>query len=65
MWAFVLANSPEEVEREFPELKAVTPRPSWMSADEEERIANESTYDLYADRSFGLLAEIIESRGKS
>ncbi len=65
VWAHVLAESPEEVEREFPELKAVTPRPSWMTDDEEGRIASEATYDLHADRSFGLLAEIIDRRGQA
>ncbi|MGQ0743498.1 MAG: hypothetical protein ACT4OS_04015 [Acidimicrobiales bacterium] len=62
VWAFVLAESPEEVEREFPELKVVSPRPSWMTDGEEGRIAAEATYDLQADRSFGFLAEIIDSR---
>lgn len=65
VWAFVLAESPEEVEREFPELNVVAPRPSWMNDDEEARIASEATYDLYADRSFGLLAEILDSREQS
>ena len=65
VWAFVVAESAEEVEREFPELKVTWSRPSWMSAEEEERIAREATYDLHADRSFGLLAEIIDSRGQA
>lgn len=62
VWAFVLAESPEEIEREFPELKTVTPRPSWMTDEEEDRIAIEATYDLHADRTFGLLAEILDGR---
>lgn len=65
VWAVVLAETPDEVEREFPELKAMTSRPPWMTEDEEKEIASEGIYDLYSDRSFGFLAEILYSRGQS
>jgi len=62
VWAYVRVNSAEEVEREFPELKIVLEPPAWMSEDERRTIAEQATYDLHDDRSFGLLAEILHHR---
>lgn len=62
VWAYVDAESSEEIEREFPELTVVSQPPDWMSADEQADIAEHATYDLHEDRSFGLLAEIQDNR---
>jgi hypothetical protein len=62
VWAYVDAESSEEIEREFPELRVFEESPEWMSADEQAEIAEHATYDLYKDRSFGLLAEIQDNR---
>ena len=64
VWAYVVARSREEIERDFPELTVVHEPPSWMTHDEQARIGKEATYDLETDRTFGLLAEILDSRGR-
>lgn len=64
VWAYVRAHSRDEIEREFPELTVVADPPSWMTPEEQARIAKEATYDLESDRVVGLLAEILENRGR-
>ena len=61
VWAIILADSPEEITHDFPELKIVHDRPAWMTEDELEKIEKAHTYDIN-DRTFGLLAEIIDAR---
>lgn len=64
VWAYVLAVSAADIERDFPKLKVVAEPPGWMTTEEQAKIAEEATYDLEADRSFGLLAEILDSRSE-
>lgn len=62
VWAYVRADSAEEIEHEFPELKVVFELPTWMSEDERRTIAEQATHDLRDDRTCGLLAEILDRR---
>lgn len=64
VWAFVVARSREEIEGEFPELTVVQEPPAWMTPRERSRIGKEATYDLEVDRTFGLLAEILDARDR-
>ena len=61
VWAYVLAESPEQIEREFPELMIVLERPSWMTGDREKRIRENRTVDIN-EREYGFLADIIRER---
>jgi hypothetical protein len=61
VWAIVCARSAVEIEREFPELTIVNERPAWMTDTELEKIKEVHSYDIN-DRTFGLLAEIMDAR---
>lgn len=61
VWAVVVADSTAEIERDFPELTVVRDRPAWMTDNELENVEKVHTYDI-GDRTFGLLAEIIDAR---
>ncbi|HEX6472807.1 MAG TPA: hypothetical protein VF069_27205 [Streptosporangiaceae bacterium] len=45
-WAFLLANSEEEIRESFPELRIITERPAWLTAEEEEKIRERMTIDI-------------------
>lgn len=62
IWAYVVAESAEQIEREFPELRVVHERPDWMSAGREARIRANRTVDI-DKRDEGFLADISAERG--
>lgn len=64
VWAFVRARSREDIEAQFPELVVYTDPPESMSEADIARVAARGTYDLDTDRTFGLLAEILDSRSR-
>ncbi len=63
-WAFVLAESPAEIERRYPELKVVQEIPEWMTGELRARLETTETYDLKAPPS-GLLADLIRERSET
>lgn len=62
MWAYILAESKDQVRREFPDFKVVSERPSWMTdqvfADIKERL----TLDIDEADSDIPLARILKGR---
>lgn len=60
-WAFLLAESEEEVRARFPELTIVTKRPQWMDDAEEQNLRARMTVDI-DDESHPFLAMLIEER---
>lgn len=61
IWGYVVAESAEQIEREFPELTVVNERPGWMTEEREARIRNGRTVDI-DQRETGFLADIIAER---
>jgi hypothetical protein len=59
VWAFVQADSKEQIAREFPELTVADTLPEWMSRPELERLEREMTFDI---NDGGLLVDILEAR---
>jgi hypothetical protein len=64
VWAIVIAESTAQIRGDFPELTVVNDRPAWMTDDELAKVEKVHTYDIN-DRTFGLLAEIIDARRKN
>lgn len=60
-WAFLLADSEEQIRELFPEFRIVTHRPSWLS-DEEERLTRERMTIDVTDVNHPFLAALIRSR---
>jgi hypothetical protein len=46
LWAFMLAESPDDITRRFPTLVIVTERPSWMDDGEEDNLRSTMTVDI-------------------
>jgi hypothetical protein len=62
LWAFIRADSAEQIEERYPELKVVSEIPTWMTDDIRSRLEATETYDLDAPPS-GLLADLLRERG--
>jgi hypothetical protein len=60
-WADLLADSPSEITRKWPELQVVETPPQGMSREVLERIRRESTFDVNDDRE-GFFSSILEQR---
>lgn len=60
-WAFVYADSAEEIFERYPELKVVNEVPGWMTPDLRSRLEAAETYDLDAAPS-GLLMDLLRER---
>ena len=57
LWAYVRAPSAESIETEYPELKIISERPSWLTPD------HDATLDrLEITAPSGLLADILNHR---
>ena len=63
VWAYVSAESREQIETLFPELTIVDKKPSWLAESAEERIRSNPYFrlDVY-DAGVGFLADILRSR---
>ena len=48
IWAYVLAQSANEIESRFPDLRVVATRPDWMDDEREARIRKNRTLDIDA-----------------
>jgi hypothetical protein len=64
VWAFVVARSEQEIEREFPELTVVREPPVWMDEAQRRRIAARMTFDI-DERVVGWLAKVLEERNRA
>jgi hypothetical protein len=62
VWAYLLADSPDEIAQRYPELQVISERPSWMSDDEERGIRERMTIDI-DDEANEFLAALRSSRG--
>jgi hypothetical protein len=62
VWAYLLADSLDEVSKRYPELQVISEKPSWMFDDEERRIRDRMTIDI-DDESNEFLAALRSSRG--
>jgi hypothetical protein len=61
LWAYVEAESAEEIRAKFPELKIVRRPPDWMTPEDAEQIRRTDTYNL-DEEPRGLLAVILNER---
>ena len=62
VWTFMLAESPEQIERDFPELKVYRTPPKDMSKERLELIERDMTLDI-DDKESDFLAALIRGRG--
>ena len=60
VWMTINAQSANEIEDKFADVKVVTDRPDWMTDDEYKRIARESAHDI--DSPTGWLSSFIYSK---
>ena len=60
-WAFLTANSAEEILERLPELKIVTVKPTWLTPTEEEHIRRSMSIDI-DDVDHPFLQALIQSR---
>ena len=58
IWAFVIAEAPDEVKSRYPELDVIERRPDWMTSEIEVGL---DTYDL-EDVPTGLLRDLLNQR---
>lgn len=63
LWAFIYADSPQQIEERYPELKVVAEVPPWMTGELRSRLEAKETYDLDAPPS-GLLADLLKERAR-
>jgi hypothetical protein len=63
-WAFILAESAEQIRDLMPELKIVTGRPPWWNAEEERLTRERLTIDIN-DVENPFLAAIIRGRSRA
>lgn len=64
VWAFLLARTPSEIKKRFPELDVVERPPPWMTEPEIARIQERMTFDI-DDEPRGFLETLIAGRGGS
>jgi hypothetical protein len=63
-WAFIWANSPEEIRRRFPEFEIVDRIPEWLSGTILERTEERMTFDVGDSDSEWLNAVIAERKAR-
>lgn len=64
VWAYLLAETPEQVRVRFPELQVVAERPAWMTDEDERRTRERMTIDI-DDTTNPFLAALIEDRSRA
>jgi hypothetical protein len=64
VWAFVLAESEEQIQELMPELRVVSRRPAWLN-DEEERLIRERMTVEITDFDHPFLAALIRGRSNA
>lgn len=45
-WAYLLADSEDQINTHFPELQIVTERPAWLTKEEERHLRKRMTIDI-------------------
>jgi hypothetical protein len=60
-WAYILADTEEQIRILFPELRIVTSRPRWLD-DEQDRLIRERMSIAVTDVNHPFLAALIRSR---
>jgi hypothetical protein len=63
LWAFIYADSPQQIVDRYPELKVISETPAWMTDELRSRLEATETYDLDAPPS-GLLADLLKERAR-
>ena len=63
LWAFIYADSPQQIVELYPELKVVSEIPAWMTDELRSRLETTETYDLDSPPS-GLLADLLRERAR-
>lgn len=61
IWAFVTADSEDQITDQYPELRVTHQRPDWMSDEEQASIRQTDSYDI-DEAPKGLLADIVNAR---
>ncbi len=61
VWAYLMAESADQIEQMFPELKVVTDHPAWLTEDEERKLRARMTIDIDDIHNL-FLASLIDSR---
>lgn len=61
IWAFIFAESPQQIVERYPELKVVSESPAWITDALRRVMEAKETYDLDAPPS-GLLADLLKER---
>ena len=64
-WAFMLAESAEDIKRRYPRLVVVTARPSWLNEALEDRLRSTMTIDIEDGSHPFVLALLPASRGRA
>ena len=62
VWAFVLAESEEDLVDRFPELTVVTEPPDWLTESEAKHLADTLTVDI-DDPQAPILKQLLDDRG--
>lgn len=63
VWAFVLAESGDEIRRQYPELEVVDSKPQWMTPEVEDRIRTTLTIDI-DDANHPFFAALVKQRSE-
>ncbi|MGI5146298.1 hypothetical protein ACQEVC_07880 [Plantactinospora sp. CA-294935] len=63
VWAYIVAESEEQIAQHFPELRVVSIRPGWMDEREETSIRERLTIDI-DDLQHQFLAALIRARSQ-
>ena len=64
VWAFVLAESSEQIANRYPELEVVDSMPPWMTPEIADRLHDTMTIDI-DDQSNEFLAALVRQRGQA
>ena len=60
VWAYLLADSADRIQQEFPALRLYDKPPAWMTSDDLEKLAATMTIDI-ANREHPFLAALKKS----
>lgn len=60
VWAYITAESPEQITDQFPDFSVVETPPTWMTEEVRRAIEDRMSFDL--ENPSGWLAEVIELR---
>lgn len=62
VWCFIYAQSADQIEKQYPELKVIHDEPDWLKGDYRSQI-EKRTFDI-DDKPTGLLRDIVDARQK-